>query len=99
MNIVESEYIQFEELSIRLPELRVHLRGKEINVTLTQLRLLTILVSDPYGHFTSEELIRRLQLPSRPALAVLITNVRELLGQKYIVTLHGFGYAFTVEKA
>lgn len=98
MNVIESDCIQFEEISIHLPELRVYFGAKELCVSLTQLRLLMLLLSDPYGRFTNDELIRRLQLPSRPSLNVLICNVRELLDQKYIVTLHGFGYAFTMEK-
>ncbi len=90
--------IKFDAITVSLPELRVHIQGKEIYPTLTQLRLLMIFLFNPYGEFTGDELIRKLQLPSRPALNVLIANVRSLLDQKYIVTVHGFGYAFAERK-
>jgi len=92
------ENIIFEDIKVKLPELQVCFRGEEIHMTLTQLRLLMIFLSDPYGRFTNEELVWRSQLPSKPALKVLITNIRSLLDQKYIVTVHGFGYAFAQEK-
>ena len=91
-------FVSFGDLTIRVPELRVHLRERELNVSLAQLRLLMIFLSDPYGRFTSDELVRRLQLPSKQALNVLICGVRELLDQKYIFTVRGYGYAFALEK-
>lgn len=94
MNI--NDAVRFDEITVRMPELQVCFRGKELHLTLTQLRLLMIFLSDPYGQFTNAELVRRIQLPSKPALNVLITNVRSLLDQKYIFTLHGFGYAFAI---
>ena len=89
--------LRHEDLTIYLPDLRVCLREKELYVSISQLRLLMIFLSDPYGHFATSELIRRLRLPSKPALSVLICGLRELLEQKYIVTVRGFGYAFTVD--
>jgi DNA-binding response OmpR family regulator len=90
--------VRFGDVTVRMPELQVCFRGREIHLTLTQLRLLMIFLSDPFGRFSSAELVRRAQLPSKPALNVLITNLRALLDQEYIRTLHGFGYAFMVEK-
>lgn len=87
------------ELTVRLPDLRVYRRDKELCVSLAQLRLLMIFLSDPYGRFSTGELVRRLQLPSQPALSVLICNTRTLLEQKYIHTVRSYGYVFTLEKA
>lgn len=92
------QQLSFKDLQINVPELRVRFRGNELHLTLTQLRLLMIFLSDPYGRFTSQELVRRAQLPSKQALNVLINTLRTLLDQEYIRTLHGFGYAFTLEK-
>ena len=90
--------VRFDEVTISLPDLRVWFQGEEIHLSLAQLRLLMVFLSDPYGRFTFDELIRRLQLTSKQSLAVLVNSVRGLLGQKYIFTMHGFGYAFAVEK-
>jgi Response regulators consisting of a CheY-like receiver domain and a winged-helix DNA-binding domain len=90
--------VRFEDLTVTLPELTVCFRGQEIHLTLTQLRLLLIFLSDPYGRFASQELIRRAQLTSKQYLNVLITDIRSLLDHKYIYTIHGVGYAFALER-
>jgi len=90
--------IEFEDITIKLPELLVFFRGKEIHASLTQLRILMIFLSDPYRRFTNAELVTMLQLANKPALATLINSVRSLLDQQYIVTIHAWGYAFAVER-
>lgn len=90
--------IRFGNLTVSLPDLRVHACEKELYLTLTQLRLLLIFLSDPYGQFATSELIRRLQLPSKQSLIVLVCVLRERLDQRYIFTLQGYGYAFALEK-
>jgi DNA-binding response OmpR family regulator len=89
--------VEFEEIKIKLPELRTWLGEREIYPTLTELRLLMVLLSDPYYPFTSGELIRRLQLTGIASLSTTICHLRKRLFQKYVVTVHGCGYAFAAE--
>jgi Response regulators consisting of a CheY-like receiver domain and a winged-helix DNA-binding domain len=91
------ESINFEDVTVMMPELKVCFRGNDIHLSLTQLRLLMIFLSDPYGRFTSEELIRQMELFSKPHLNVVVTHLRKQLDQKYIFTVRGFGYAFALE--
>lgn len=86
--------IEFHDIVIKFPELQVTFRGRQLHVSLAQLRLLMIFLSGPYLTFTSYELITKLQLTNKPALATLINSVRALLDQQYIVTVWGEGYAF-----
>ena len=90
--------IRFEDITILMPELKVRFRGNEIHLTLTELRLLMIFLSDPYGRFTNEELIRRMELFSKPHLNVIVTHLRKRLDQQYIFAVRGFGYAFALER-
>ena len=86
--------IVFEDVRIMMPDLRIWLGDQQIHPSLTELRLMLILLSDPYEAFTSGELIRRLQLPSRQALAVTVWKLRQRIEQRYIISVHGCGYAF-----
>ena len=90
--------IQFHEIKVQLPELRTWFRDAEMYPSLTELKLLMIFLSDPYHQFTYEELIRRLQLTSASALAVNVWKLRKMLDQRYIVTVHGCGYAFAEQR-
>jgi DNA-binding response OmpR family regulator len=90
--------VQFEDVSVIFPELMVRFRGNDIHLSLTELRLLLIFLSDPYGCFRTEELVRRLGINSRPQLNVLVNRIRVLLDQKYIHNRRGYGYAFAEEK-
>ena len=96
--MITHEKINFEDITVQLPELKVCFRGNAIHLTLTQLRLLLIFLSDPYGRFTNEELIRRMELFSKSHLNVVVTHLRKLLDQQYIFTMRGYGYAFAIER-
>jgi DNA-binding response OmpR family regulator len=86
--------VEFDDIKVELPELRTWLGEREIYPTLTELRLLMVLLSDPYYAFSAGELIRRLQLTGIASLSTTICHLRKRLCQKYIVTVHGCGYAF-----
>lgn len=87
--------IEFEEIKIKLPELRIWFRDREIFLTLAELKLLMVLVSAPRETFSTNELIIRLDLPSAQSLHVMIAHLREKLDQQYIIIMRGYGYAFT----
>jgi hypothetical protein len=86
--------IEFEEIRIKLPELRVWYGDKELFPSLIQIRLLLIFLSNPYWEFGSQELVNKLQLSSHGALIAQIHRLRVMLDRKYIVTAP-YGYAFS----
>ena len=97
------ENIEFQEIRIKVPEMRIWHGDTEVFPSLTELRLLMLFLSDPYKKFEPEELINRLQLTSRASLMTLIHHLRVRLNtctacrrkcKKYIVTVPGWGYAF-----
>jgi hypothetical protein len=88
--------IEFEEIRIKLPELRVWYGDKELFPSLIQIRLLLIFLSNPYWAFGSQELVNKLQLSSHGALIAQIHRLRVMLDRKYIVTAL-YGYAFSKE--
>lgn len=87
------ETIIFNDIKIKLPELRVWFGDREIYLSLSELRVLLTLLSEPRGRFTTEELVARLDLPRAQSLHVLIAHLRKKLNKKYIVTTP-WGYAF-----
>lgn len=86
--------VEFEEIKIKLPELRIWFRDREIFPTLAELKLLMVLLSAPRETFSTDELVIRLDLPSTQSLHVMIAHLREKLDQQYIITMRGYGYAF-----
>src|SRR5512138_1005909 len=87
--------IEFEDLKIVLPELRVWFRNAEIYPSLRELRLLLVFLSDPHRTMSTKELIDRTDVMSLQALYTLIARVRVLLDQQYIFTVRGgIGYSF-----
>lgn len=90
------KYIQFNNISVSLIELRVWVKDTEIHFTLSELRLLLVFLADPYRTISRDELIKRVDLMSISALHTLINRVRTLLDQQYIFTVRGgVGYSFT----
>jgi len=86
--------VEFEDIKVRLPELRTWFHDKEVYPSLQELRLLLVFLSDPYHCFTNHELIDRIDLTSKNALHVLVKRLRSMLDQKYIFAMRGNGYAF-----
>ena len=89
--------VEFEDIRIKLPELRTWFRDQEIFPTLAELKLLMVLMSAPCEIFSTDELVMRLDLPSTQSLHVMIAHLREKLDQQYIITMRGHGYAFARE--
>ena len=89
--------IEFEEIRIKFPELRVWYGDVELYPTFIQMRLLLIFLSGPYIPFRSQELINKLQLSSQAALIAQVHRLRLLFQKKYVVSVPG-GYAFARSK-
>ena len=89
--------VEFEDIKIKLPELRVWFDDREIYLSLSQLRLLMILLSHPIDFFTYDELITRLDLTSIQGLHQLVLQLRAKLGSRYVINLYRCGYALTRE--
>lgn len=88
-------YIHFDDLTVSLLQLRVWHGEKEIHFTLSELRVLLTLLSEPHRTFSREELIQLADLTSTAALWTLISRIRDLLGKQYIYTVRGgAGYSF-----
>ena len=87
--------VEFQEIRIKMPELRTWFSDREIYPSLSELRLLMILLTDPWDVFTHDELITRMNLTSLEALQQLVYKLRNKLDGKYILSVSGTGYAFT----
>lgn len=86
--------ITFEDITIKLPELRVYYKKVERHLTFAELRLLLILISDPLRIIPAEELLHRSKLTTKESLAKYVNSLRNILDQKYIYNARNFGYAF-----
>lgn len=91
--------VEFEDIRIKMPELRMWFGDREIYPSLTEMRLLLILLSDPCGGFATEELVTRMGLTGKQSLHTLIANLRRKLDQKYIFAVRGWGYTFARGRA
>ena len=88
---------KFGDVEIRLPELRVMLGGREIHMSLIQMRVLMVLLSDPCRVIPHEEIVRRSGLTDKSYLMTVIVVLRQKLEQKYIVSKRQYGYKFANE--
>ena len=85
---------QFDTVTVRLPDLRAYVGTREIHLSMQQMKLLLIMMSDPFNDFSAAELVRRVGLTSDRALRTLITVTRDSLGQRYIINKPRIGYSF-----
>lgn len=87
-------HIEYNDILIKLPELRVYFKKVERHLTFAELRLLLIFLSEPEQTIESGELIRRARLTTRSALARYVNSLRNILDQKYIYNQRNSGYSF-----
>ncbi len=87
--------IQYEEITVQLPDLKVFYKRTERHLTFAELRILLIMLSDPARIIPTGELIHRAKLTTKSALAKYISALRAILDQKYIFSHRGEGYSFT----
>lgn len=86
--------INFQDLEIHIPDLTVFIGGRRVELSMQQLKLVTILVWEREAK--NYELVRRIGLSSESALRTLVATVRAKLDQKYIQTIDN-GYALKVQ--
>jgi DNA-binding response OmpR family regulator len=88
------------ELKINCWGRSVHLRGKSVDLTATEFRILAVLARSPGRVFTREELLARAFGPDYDGMDrtidVHVTNLRRKIEtnseHRYVVTVHGVGY-------
>ena len=102
-NSSSSEVYQFREISLYPAECRVVVRGKEINLSPKEFRILELLMSYPKRVWDREQLIENIWgadfLGDTKTVDVHIRWLREKLEKdpsnpEYIITVRGFGYRF-----
>jgi DNA-binding response OmpR family regulator len=92
--------IKIGELSIDLGKFEVKIRGKKIDLTTTEFKILTILAERPGWVFTRDQLLDRLwgedKIVIGRTIDVHITQLRKKLGElgKSIKAVRGIGYKF-----
>jgi len=91
--------VTYEDLTIKLPDLRVYYKRVERHITFVELRILMILLAEPTVVITAEELVRRAGLTNKASLCKYISTLRSIFDQRYIHTIHGTGYSFIDPKA
>lgn len=87
--------IQYLDITVKLPDLRMYYKKVERHLTFTELRLLLILITEPQRIIPTEELVHRANLTTKESLAKYIHSLRTILDQTYIHTHHNAGYSFT----
>jgi len=100
----QNQVLNYGELKIDLEKFEVKLNDKEITLTPTEFRLLSMLAQNPGRVFTREQLLREIQGEAYDSLEktinVHIRNLRVKIEEdpsnpKYIQTVFGVGYRFT----
>jgi len=100
----QNQVLHYGELKIDLEKFEVKLNDKEITLTPTEFRLLSMLAQNPGRVFTREQLLREIQGEAYDSLEktinVHIRNLRVKIEEdpsnpKYIQTVFGVGYRFT----
>lgn len=86
--------IVFEEIEIQFPALEVSAFGEKIHLTLTELRVLLLFLSDPHRAFALSEMAERLDLSTANNVRVKIATLQKKLGQRYIRNVGLGAYAF-----
>ena len=102
-NSSSSEVYQFREISLYPAECRVVVRGKEINLSPKEFRILELFMTYPKRVWDREQLIENIWgadfLGDTKTVDVHIRWLREKLEKdpsnpEYIITVRGFGYRF-----
>lgn len=92
--------IRIHELAINSSKHEVSLKGKPVELTATEFKILELLAARPGWVFTRNQIISRVKGEDYPvtdrAVDVQVVALRKKLGPagKYIQTVHGVGYRF-----
>lgn len=102
-SLPQSSILQARDITLYPQECRVTVRGKEVNLSPKEFRLLELFISHPRRVWSREQLIDRVWGPDflgdTKTVDVHIRWLREKLEQdpskpEYLITVRGFGYRF-----
>jgi DNA-binding response OmpR family regulator len=102
---VDCDVIKAADLDINPTYHQVTIAGKRVDLTRTELQLLTALASEPNRAFTRSELRAVLSCKRGMSERTLDTHIRNLRAKieadphhpRYVLTIHGVGYSFQTE--
>jgi DNA-binding response OmpR family regulator len=101
--VEESSVVEEGDLTIYEDEYKAHLRGEDLELTLTEFELLRYLVRHPKKAFTRQQLLETIwkdhMMVTERTVDAHIKNLREKLGDfaEHIQTVRGVGYRFIKE--
>ena len=97
----EVEDLVFDTFRINLSNYSITIDGKEINLPKKEFDLLALLASDTGRVFKRQEILNRVWgtdvVVGDRTIDVHIRKLREKIGSKYIYTLKGVGYKFSID--
>ena len=98
--VEKPKLIKIDDLLIDSGKFEVKIRGRKIDLTITELRILTILAERPGWVFTRSQLLDRLwgedKIVIGRTIDVHVTRLRKKLGElgRLIKSIRGIGYKF-----
>jgi two-component system phosphate regulon response regulator PhoB/two-component system alkaline phosphatase synthesis response regulator PhoP len=98
--VEKPKLIKIDDLLIDSGRFEVTIKGRKIDLTITELRILTILAERPGWVFTRSQLLDRLwgddKIVLERTIDVHITQLRKKLGElgRLIKSIRGIGYKF-----
>ncbi len=100
-NQAEVDDLVFDTFRINLNKYSITIDGKEINLPKKEFDLLALLASDTGRVFKRQEILNRVWgtdvVVGDRTIDVHIRKLREKIGSKYIYTLKGVGYKFSID--
>jgi two-component system alkaline phosphatase synthesis response regulator PhoP len=100
-NQAEVDDLVFDTFRINLSKYSITMDGKEINLPKKEFDLLALLASDTGRVFKRQEILNRVWgtdvVVGDRTIDVHIRKLREKIGSKYIYTLKGVGYKFSID--
>ncbi|WP_099157552.1 response regulator transcription factor [Virgibacillus ndiopensis] len=102
----DSSILQYGDLSINLDAFKCFLKGKEINLSAIEMRMLIMLAKKPNQVFSAEQIYNQIwgldSMGDVQTVKVHIRNLRSKLEEiptkpLFIQTVRGFGYRFNID--
>jgi len=98
---VEKEDLVFDTFKINMDKYSITIDDNEVNLPKKEFALLVLLASDPGRVFRRQEILKRVWgtdvMVGDRTIDVHIRKLREKIGSKYIFTLKGVGYKFSID--
>ena len=92
--------IQFDDITIDRETYLINNKGKEIQLPKIEFELFAFLAANPGKTFSQDEILRfvwnKERIVDYKTVSIHINKLRKRFGDKYIQTVRGFGYKFTL---